>query len=86
MFDRPASLRGDPGTRLRLPDGECVFDACVAVGEPDGPSRLKPAPDGFLLAAERLGVEPRNCLVLGDRPDADGEAARRAGMDFELVR
>ena len=26
----------------------------------------KPAPDVFLLAAERLGVEPENCLVLED--------------------
>ena len=26
----------------------------------------KPAPDVFLLAAERLGVEPKKCLVLED--------------------
>jgi FMN phosphatase YigB (HAD superfamily) len=63
-----------------------LFDALVANGEPGGPGRLKPWPDGYLLAAERLGVAHRQCLVIGDRPDADGEAARRAGMGFRLVR
>lgn len=63
-----------------------LFDEVVANGEPGGPARLKPAPDGYLLAAGRLGVQAAECLVLGDRPDADGEAARRAGMDFRHVR
>lgn len=62
-----------------------LFDAVVANGEPGGPARLKPAPDGFLAAARGLALEPRECLVLGDRDDADGEAARRAGMAFRLV-
>jgi HAD superfamily hydrolase (TIGR01509 family) len=39
----------------------------------------KPAPDVFLLAAERLGVEPTECVVYEDAP-AGLEAARRAGM------
>lgn len=39
----------------------------------------KPAPDVFLLAAERLGASAENCLVLED--SANGlRAARRAGM------
>lgn len=39
----------------------------------------KPAPDVFLLAAERLGASPENCLVLED--SANGlHAARRAGI------
>jgi len=61
------------------------FDAVVCNGEEGGPLRLKPEPDGYLLAAERLGVPPGRCLVIGDRDDADGEAARRAGMDFRKV-
>lgn len=61
---------------------EALFDAVVANGEPDGPAGLKPSPEGFLIAAERLGVAPAACLVVGDRDDADGEAARRAGMAF----
>ena len=60
--------------------------AVVANGDADGPKRLKPAPEGFLLAEERLGVEPADCLVIGDRDDADGEASRRAGMGFRLIR
>lgn len=31
-----------------------------------GPGRAKPHPDLFLLAAERLGVDPRSCVVLED--------------------
>jgi len=39
----------------------------------------KPSPQGFLLAAERLGVEPQNCLVIEDAV-AGVAAAKRAGM------
>lgn len=63
-----------------------TFDVIVASGEPGGPGRLKPHPDGYLLAAEQLGVQPKRCLVIGDRSDADGLAAERAGMAFRLVR
>lgn len=63
-----------------------LFDRVTACGEPDGPPRLKPAPDGYLLAAKALGVEPSRCLVIGDRADADGAAAEAAGMGFRLVR
>jgi beta-phosphoglucomutase family hydrolase len=41
--------------------------------------RGKPAPDCFLLAAERLGVSPSDCLVFEDT-DLGIEAARAAGM------
>jgi HAD superfamily hydrolase (TIGR01509 family) len=39
----------------------------------------KPAPDAFLLAAERLKVEPSSCLVFEDT-DLGIEAATAAGM------
>ncbi len=39
----------------------------------------KPAPDAFLLAAERLGVPPEECLVFEDT-DLGIEAATAAGM------
>jgi beta-phosphoglucomutase family hydrolase len=52
------------------------FDA--AVGAHDV-ARGKPDPDLFLLAAQRMGVEPRQCLVFEDAP-LGIEAARRAGM------
>lgn len=39
----------------------------------------KPDPEGFLLAAERLGVAPRECLVFEDT-DMGIQAATAAGM------
>ena len=39
----------------------------------------KPSPQGFLLAAQRLGVEPENCVVIEDSV-AGVTAAKRAGM------
>jgi beta-phosphoglucomutase len=39
----------------------------------------KPAPDCFLLAAERLGLPPATCVVLEDAP-VGIEAAHAAGM------
>jgi putative hydrolase of the HAD superfamily len=62
-----------------------LFETVVASGEPGGPRSLKPSPEGVLTAAERLGVAPADCLVIGDRDDADGEAARRAGMHFRRI-
>jgi beta-phosphoglucomutase family hydrolase len=44
----------------------------------------KPAPDMFLLAAERLGVPPAECLVFEDG-QAGIEAANAAGMDSVFV-
>lgn len=42
-------------------------------------ARGKPAPDVFLLAAERLGVAPANCVVVEDSVHGV-EAAHSAGM------
>lgn len=42
----------------------------------------KPAPGGFALAAERLGVAPAECLVVGDDPYLDGLAAEAFGAPF----
>ncbi len=44
----------------------------------------KPAPDCFLLAAERLGVAPKDCLVFEDAP-AGIAAAEAAGCDVVVV-
>jgi FMN phosphatase YigB (HAD superfamily) len=62
-----------------------VFDVVIACGESTVPLRLKPWPDGYLLAADRLRVPPAACLVIGDRFDADGQSAHRAGMAFRRV-
>lgn len=39
----------------------------------------KPNPDIFLLAAEKAGAKPEECLVVGDSP-ADVQAAHAAGI------
>jgi len=44
----------------------------------------KPAPDGFLLAASRLGVPPEECLVFEDT-QLGIQAATAAGMASVLV-
>ncbi len=49
----------------------CISRADVAAG--------KPAPDGYLLGAERLGVAPDRCLVVEDSP-VGARAGVAAGM------
>jgi len=56
----------------------------VVVGA-DQVSHPKPAPDTFLLAAEKLGVRPERCLVFEDA-DAGIKAAQAAGMAVVDVR
>jgi beta-phosphoglucomutase len=64
------------GLELRPYFGAVVGGADVAHGKPD--------PGIFLLAAERLGVAPQDCVVFEDAP-AGIEAARRAGMRCVVV-
>ncbi len=46
--------------------------------------RGKPAPDIFLLCAQRMGVNPADCVVFEDA-EPGMEAARAAGMDVVCV-
>jgi HAD superfamily hydrolase (TIGR01509 family) len=50
----------------------------------DDVARVKPAPDLFLLAADRLGVRPADCVVFEDSPNGI-RAARTAGMRVVAV-
>jgi HAD superfamily hydrolase (TIGR01509 family) len=53
-----------------------LFEVLVCAGEyPKG----KPAPDPFLIAAEKLGIPPSDCLVFEDA-DLGIQAATAAGM------
>ncbi len=45
----------------------------------DAGNKSKPEPDVFLLAANKMGINPSSCLVLEDAPHGI-EAASRAGM------
>jgi HAD superfamily hydrolase (TIGR01509 family) len=50
----------------------------VIVGHEDY-TRSKPAPDAFLIGAERLGIAPEDCLVFEDT-EMGIQAATAAGM------
>ena len=60
-------------TTLKLLD---KFDTLVCAGDY---TKSKPDPEGFLLAAARLGVAPESCLVFEDT-DVGIQAAISAGM------
>ena len=57
------------------------FETIVSAGDYIHP---KPAPDCFLLAAERLGIAPKDCLVFEDT-QLGIQAATAAGMASVLV-
>jgi HAD superfamily hydrolase (TIGR01509 family) len=58
-----------------------LFDIVIT---PADVKRGKPSPDMFLLAAERMGVDPADCLVFEDgKPGI--EAAEAAGMKWVFV-
>jgi sugar-phosphatase len=50
----------------------------------DDVRRGKPDPEGYISAAERLGVVREHCLVIEDTP-AGLEAARNAGMEMLAI-
>ena len=51
---------------------------------PEDVAHGKPAPDMFLLAAQRMGVEPNRCLVFEDA-EPGIQAAEAAGMRWVHV-
>lgn len=67
--------------RVRLAAAEIGIDEVVTF---DDVERGKPHPDPFLLAAERLGVDPAECLVCEDAPSGIA-AARAAGCSVVAV-
>jgi HAD superfamily hydrolase (TIGR01509 family) len=59
-------------------------DLFPVITTPEDVEHGKPAPDLFLLAAKKMGVPPRECLVLEDA-EPGRQAAVAAGMDYVLV-
>ncbi len=68
-------------TRPELTPPQAYFDAIVSG---DDIRHSKPAPDIYLLAAERLSVAPAECLVFEDTPPG-AKAAVTAGMNAVAV-
>jgi beta-phosphoglucomutase-like phosphatase (HAD superfamily) len=78
-----ASGSEEPTVRACLTATDLIhlFDTIIT---PKDVARGKPAPDMFLLAAERMQVEPKDCLVLEDG-NSGLEAARAAGMQAVFI-
>lgn len=61
-----------------------VFDYFGAIATADDVVKRKPDPEVYILAAKRLGVNPKFCLALDDSPNGV-VSAKRAGMKVIYV-
>ncbi len=78
---------GTPGMkmkRIRQQPFLKSLEAIVVAGE-DTPS-VKPSKRPFALVAERLGLQPRSCVYIGDNPNTDIDGAKGVGMMMILVK
>ena len=71
----PWRLEGDIGIHHLFDDIVCSAEVGMA----------KPEPAIYELAAERLGLEPRECVFVDDL-DTNVDAARQVGMQAVLFR
>lgn len=46
---------------------------------------LKPKPDGIRKILSSMGIAPKECLVIGDRPEKDGLLAQNLGADALIL-
>jgi len=82
--DRPIGVLSDYPARGKLDALGLQADLVLAATDP-GIAIQKPSPKGIHEAAKRLGLPPGAILVIGDRDERDGAAARRAGAPV-LIR
>ena len=47
---------------------------------------LKPCKESFEKICREIGVNPSDCLMVGDRDDTDGAGARSVGMPFKHIK
>jgi len=78
---RPWGIATNKPARFTLPllqqmelDKRCAATIC-----PDHVRNRKPDPESLLIATEQLGLNPKNCVYIGDHL-RDIECGRRAGM------
>src|SRR5437867_10355284 len=68
---------GTPGMKMkrirRQPFLKCL-ETIVVAGE-DTPN-VKPSRRPFILVTERLGLQPSNCVYIGDNPNTDIQGAK----------
>ena len=72
------------GLLVRIADVEDLGDVFATILSGSDVIHTKPAPDIYLLAAERLGVSPTHCLALEDS-EAGVRSAKAAGMTVIAV-
>jgi HAD superfamily hydrolase (TIGR01509 family) len=60
------------------------FDTVVTAQDAEV-QRFKPHERGIQVALKRLHTRPEDALYVGDRPDVDAEAARRAGVACAIL-
>ncbi len=68
----------------KLESMDLSADAVVAATDPEV-DRMKPHPAGLSRVLEILTVQPAEALLVGDRDERDGEAARRLGCPYLLL-
>ena len=56
-----------------------IHESFTAIVDGNDVSKAKPDPEVFLIAAEKLGLDPKDCIVFEDA-QAGIEAAKAAGM------
>jgi len=93
MDDVTAFLGTDPDPTFPGPDGDpvpgsgAILRAITGVTEREPDHILgKPSDVAIDAALERLGEDPGDCLVVGDRLETDIKMGERAGMETALVR
>lgn len=91
--DGTAFLGTDPDPTFPGPDGDpvpgsgAILRAITGVTEREPDHILgKPSDVAIEAAVERLGQDPSDCLVVGDRLETDILLGERAGMETALVR
>lgn len=78
-----ATSSGHPAVRHQL-GGNKIYDRFHAIVAAGDYAKGKPAPDPFLTAAARMGVDPADCLALEDSHNGV-RAAHAAGMMTVMV-
>ncbi len=64
-------------------DGLATYFKAVALSSVSG--IRKPDPRLYLIAAEQAGVEPKNCVYIGDNLNRDVSGTRQAGFGMVII-
>jgi HAD superfamily hydrolase (TIGR01549 family) len=86
-FGMVSDSDGTPGMkvrRIRRQPFLKYLETIIVAGE-DTPN-VKPSMKPFTLVAKRLGLQPKNCVYIGDNPNTDIKGAKAVGMMVILVK